>query len=343
MVRLAKPPKRGVADDRAASGGGFAIRLHEQFAILFAYEKARRNRIHADLALITGAQLNRQPAGQVVDRRFRGPVTGVPRQGAGRCHRGDVHDRAIPSLDHGPPEDKARQQGAGQVQVDHLLERGPRHPKNIAAFRDGRRSDVAAGGIDQCGDRSPPADDHVTGRLERIAIEHAGAARHDGDLTLEAVHRGEVIGSVHRHQVPSIRSPINARYRISCRASIPLYMAAKSARGSNTREVPGSSFGGPAIPSESIARTAAPRLEASSACPAATGRPMASAIICIHAGELNRAAPLATSVVAPGITSSSRRSTRANSIATASRPARAMSSAVVAEVMPAIAPNAWGA
>jgi len=47
--------------------------------------------------------------------------------------------------------------------------------------------------------------------------------------------------------------------------------------------------------------------------------------------------------MAPGATWSRRRSTRAKSIAMPSRPARAMSSAVVASVRPAMAPLARAA
>ena len=98
-----------------AARGQTAVLVKEQGAVLVCCKEARRNSVHADVAV---CKVYRQPLREVRDRCLGTAVRRDLRQWRKRVHRGDIHNAAA-CFQHVGRKCLRRQQRAEKVQVEH--------------------------------------------------------------------------------------------------------------------------------------------------------------------------------------------------------------------------------
>ena len=94
-------------------------------------------------------QVNRQPLGEVADRRLARRVGGDAGERARRVHRRDVEDHPLLPLGHRTREHLRRQDRPEQVQGGHPLQRLDRQVEEALVGVGGRLRIVAARAVDQ--------------------------------------------------------------------------------------------------------------------------------------------------------------------------------------------------
>ena len=116
LLGVAEAAERGLVDHGLAARGRGAVLLQEELAVLVGDEEAGGHRVHAQAVAVLGAEFNREPAGEVVDRGLGVRVTQHAGDRAIGGHRREIHDRSLLLVHQGLGENERREHRALQIQ-----------------------------------------------------------------------------------------------------------------------------------------------------------------------------------------------------------------------------------
>src|SRR6266542_1101575 len=166
LVWLAEAAGGGVVGDLASPLGELSLGREEECAVLLADEEAGRDGVDAQSLAELARHLDRHPLGEALNSGLAGRVANDARDDALRGHGRNVDDDAAgrggrtaagrnARSSHRFTEDETGTDGAGEIELEDLLEGGDLEVEDGLVVGDGRGGDVAAGGVDEDVDASP--------------------------------------------------------------------------------------------------------------------------------------------------------------------------------------------
>ncbi len=153
------------------AGGGGAVGVEEQAAVLIGDEEAGSDGVHAQAVAIFGRELDREPAGEVVHGGFGVGVADDAGDGALGGHGGKVDDVAPLLRGEGLRENLGREDRALEVEGEDLTVGREVEIEERFVGRDGGAGLVAAGGVDEGVDAAETGDDFGADLFEAGAIQ----------------------------------------------------------------------------------------------------------------------------------------------------------------------------
>ena len=176
--------------DLGGTGGGGAVLVEQQSAVLVGHDEAGSDGVAADAG---AGEVGSQPLGEVGDGSLGAGVSGDLGQGDISVHGGDVQDVAGLALNHVLGEDLSGQQGALEVQLEQEVDAGLiQIEEGLLAFLGlvlvlvvgGSTGVVAAGAVDQDVAGTEVSQDLLMNSLQSLQLQNVGlVALHDEALS----------------------------------------------------------------------------------------------------------------------------------------------------------------
>ena len=138
----------------------------KKVAILVPDEEPGRDRVNPDLRREIHRDIDRQPLGKIIDRRFRRRIRRDPRQRPERVHARKIQDCPFAPLRHRLAEDLTREDRPQQVQIQHPLQRVGGQIEKISLCVRRRRRFISTRAVDQYVDPAPFSQNAGTGRFD---------------------------------------------------------------------------------------------------------------------------------------------------------------------------------
>ena len=174
LFRLGKAAAGRVGDDGLGAVGVRAVGVGEQRAVLVGEQEAGHDGVDAQLGAELGGKLGGHVLGVAGDGRLGGAVAYHAGQRAQGGLGAEVDDGAFLVLRHDGHEDRGGQDGAEQVEVDHLAEGVDVQIEERLVRRDGGSRHVASGGVEQDVDGAEACHDVALVLLQRVFVEYVG-------------------------------------------------------------------------------------------------------------------------------------------------------------------------
>ena len=168
---VAEAAERRLVEHGLPAGGGGAVGVEEQAAVLIGDEEAGSDGVHAQAVAIFGGELDREPAGEVVHGGFGIGVADDAGDGALGGHGGKVDDVAPLLRGEGLRENLGRKDRALEVQGEDLTVGRKVEIEECFVGRDGGAGLVAAGGVDEGVDAAETGDDFGADVFEAGAVQ----------------------------------------------------------------------------------------------------------------------------------------------------------------------------
>lgn len=182
LLGLAEAAHGGGAKDLLGPGGGLALRIEEQGAVLIGDEEAGSQGVDANARL---GKVHRQPLGQVGHRRLGAGIGRNLGQGPIGVHGGDVDDVGV-LTHHILGEDLGGEQGGDDVEVkDEAHAVGIQVEEGLQALQvggvllvvRGAAGVVAAGAVEQQGAGAKGREHLFPGRAQALLVQTVGLHR----------------------------------------------------------------------------------------------------------------------------------------------------------------------